>query len=90
MIATGNVYRVEIIHNGPVPPYRQIAAQLRERIAAGEFTPDVTPLPSLKQIVQETGVAVTTAIRALDVLRDENLIYTVPGRGSFVRADRPE
>jgi DNA-binding GntR family transcriptional regulator len=85
VIATGNVYRVEIIHNGPVPPYRQIAAQLRERIEAGEFTPDVDPLPSLKQIVQETGVAVTTAIRAYRLLQDEGLVYSAPGRGWYVQ-----
>lgn len=77
---------MEINQRGPIPPYRQIAAQLRERINAGEFPPDV-PLPSLVQIQQETGVAATTVVRALRLLVDEGLIYTVPGRGSFVRTE---
>ncbi len=78
---------MEINQRGPVPPYRQIAAQLRERIKAGEWAPDVDPLPSLVQIQQETGVAATTVVRALRLLVDEGLIYTVPGRGSFVRIE---
>jgi GntR family transcriptional regulator len=35
--------------------------------------------------VQELGVAETTVRRALAVLRDEGLVYTVPSRGTFVR-----
>lgn len=76
---------IEIIHNGPVPPYRQIAAWLRGRIEAGEWVPEQDPLPSLKQLVQQTGVATTTVLRALDVLREAGLIYTVPARGTYVR-----
>lgn len=79
---------VEVNRRGPVPPYRQIAAQLRRRIEAGEFSPDVDPLPSRNEIKQETGVAETTVDRALEVLREEGLIYTVPGRGSFVRSGK--
>jgi DNA-binding GntR family transcriptional regulator len=74
---------VEIIYDGPVPPHRQIAAWLRERIAAGEFDGG-RRLPTQAALVQELGVAATTVRRALAVLREEGLIYTVPARGSFV------
>lgn len=55
---------------------------LRERIAGGEIT---SVLPSLTDLTQETGLAPNTIRRAVKILRDEGLVYTVPGRGTFVR-----
>lgn len=66
----------------PVPSYQQLAAQLRQRIRAGEIGPD-EPLPSITRIQQETGLAVTTIRRAISLLADEGLAYTVPGRGTY-------
>ena len=74
---------LEVIYDGPVPPHRQIAAWLRERIQAGEFEPGHR-LPSEEDIVQASGVARSTARRAIALLREEGVIYTVPGRGSFI------
>lgn len=76
---------MEIIHQGPVPPYRQIAARLRERIDAGEFVPERDPLPSRRTIAQDAGVALTTVDRALAVLEDEGLIFSAPTRGWYVK-----
>jgi DNA-binding GntR family transcriptional regulator len=64
--------------------YRQLARILRDRITSGEF-PKGTPLPSAKTLAQEHGLAVGTVTRAVDVLRDEGLVVTVPGRGVYVR-----
>jgi len=55
---------------------------LRERIISGEIT---SVLPSLTDLTQETGLAPNTIRRAIKILRDEGLVYTVPGRGTFVR-----
>lgn len=66
------------------PPHRQIAAWLRGRIEAGEFEPDVDPLPSEAWLVGAFGVARDTARRAVQVLRDEGLVYTVAHRGTYV------
>lgn len=66
----------------PVPSYRQLADQLRERITSGEIPPD-EPLPSITQIKGETGLAVGTIRQAIKVLTDEGVAYTVPGRGTF-------
>ena len=66
----------------PVPSYQQLAAQLRARITAGEIAPD-EPLPSLTYIQQETGLAVTTIRRAIALLVEEGIAYTVPGRGTY-------
>jgi GntR family transcriptional regulator len=67
-----------------VPVYRQVAAILRERIESGELEPD-RPVPSEAYLVQEYGIARGTARRAIEVLRDEGLVVTVQGRGTYVK-----
>lgn len=67
----------------PIPPYRQIAAILRRRIESGQYAPG-TRIPTESELVEAFEVARTTARRAIEVLREEGLIYTVPQRGSYV------
>ncbi|MDQ2874249.1 MAG: GntR family transcriptional regulator [Actinomycetota bacterium] len=43
------------------------------------------PVPSETSLVQEFGVARGTVRRAIEVLRDEGLVLTVQGRGTFVK-----
>jgi GntR family transcriptional regulator len=74
---------VEVDRGSDLPPYMQIAAQLRERIESGEFPPR-SRLPSAEAIVQETGVAKFTARKALRVLVEEGLAVMRPGWGTFV------
>jgi GntR family transcriptional regulator len=73
---------------GPLPPYRQIAAILRRRIESGQYQPD-TRIPTESELVDAFEVARTTARRAIAVLREEGLIYTVPQRGSYVTRRSP-
>ena len=68
-------------------PYRQVAAILRARIEAGELAPKQR-LPSIADLVQECGIARTTASKALRVLADEGLAEVVPGWGTYV-TNRP-
>ena len=65
----------------PDHPYMQIAGQLRKGIASGKYS---DPLPSVKEIAREAGVATGTVSRAYEVLKKEGLVYSVPGRGMFV------
>ncbi|MGW3024845.1 GntR family transcriptional regulator [Streptomyces sp. NPDC001221] len=69
------------------PKWEQIADVIRQRIADGTYPPR-SRVPSVQQLVVETGVAVDTAQKVLANLREEGVIYTVRGLGSFV-ADRP-
>jgi GntR family transcriptional regulator len=66
----------------PEYPYRHLAIQLRERIERGEITGQ---LPSIAELTAQTGLAVGTVRRGIDVLVKEGLVQTVPGRGSFVK-----
>ncbi|MCD0445444.1 TetR/AcrR family transcriptional regulator C-terminal domain-containing protein [Glycomyces sp. A-F 0318] len=67
----------------PEPPYRQIAAEIRSGIAAGDLRPG-DRVPSVRQIARRWGVAVATANRVMAVLRDEGLVETRVGAGTVV------
>ena len=73
---------VKIDPRSPEHPYVQLARLIRERVASGEID---SVLPSIMELTEQTGLSVGTVRRAMKVLIDENLIYTVPGRGTFVR-----
>jgi DNA-binding GntR family transcriptional regulator len=70
----------------PGPPWRQLAAILRDRIASGTLA---GRLPSEKTLAQEYGLAVNTVRKALAQLRAEGLIQTDRGWGSYVIEREP-
>ena len=63
------------------PLYAQLAAVLRERIASGDLARRV---PSVKTLAQQYAVSQGTAERALRILKDEGLVRSAMGRGTFV------
>jgi GntR family transcriptional regulator len=67
---------------GPVAPWRQIYARLREQIDSGQLAPG-DRLPSITDLSQGYGVALTTARKALDRLKADGLVVTSP-MGTFV------
>jgi DNA-binding GntR family transcriptional regulator len=67
----------------PLAPYRQLAEILRRRIEAGEY-PTGSRIPTESELVDEFEVARGTARRAIAVLREDGLIFTVAQRGSYV------
>ena len=75
----------EIDFRSQVPSYRQLADRIRAAIAAGEYGPD-DQIPSLRTLQQETGLAMATVQHAIRVLAEEGLVYSVSGRGTFVRS----
>lgn len=68
---------------GFTPMYEQLADILRARIKSGEL-PHLALLPSELALTQEHGISRDTARRAIAVLRDEGLVFTVPQRGTYV------
>ncbi|MEQ4302215.1 GntR family transcriptional regulator [Plantactinospora sp. B6F1] len=64
--------------------YRDIAARIRARIEAGEWTPG-TRLPRLDDFAAEYGANRDTVGRAIAVLETEGYVWAVQGRGISVR-----
>jgi GntR family transcriptional regulator len=72
---------VIIDRDAPQWPRKQAADRIRQRIADGEIGPK---LPSHRELAAQMGVAPRTLDRALKILIDEGLIFSVPGLGTFV------
>jgi GntR family transcriptional regulator len=72
--------------------YVQVASDVARRIKAVEIT---RKLPAERALAEEYGVAYVTVRHAMQVLREQGLIVTIHGRGTFVAAslrsdtDRP-
>jgi GntR family transcriptional regulator len=73
---------VTVDHGAPDPAYQQLAAILRAKVAEGAWRNG--PLPSVKQLQQEHEVGRDTVLRAIDIIRSEGLVFTVPRRGTYV------
>lgn len=68
-------------------PYRQVAEHYRQAIRSGQLAPGVQ-MPTTKAVAAEYGIAMSTAARALALLRDEGWIVSRPSKPSVV-AERP-
>jgi GntR family transcriptional regulator len=73
----------QIDHEGPITPYRQLAEILKARIARGDWA-EGRPIASETRLVQEYGLARSTVRRAIAVLAEEQAVWTVQGRGTYV------
>ena len=71
-----------------VPPYRQLAAILRARIASGDLAPGAR-LPSIIDLGARYEVGSVTVRKALAILKAEGLVVAEPGWGHFVAEDPP-
>ena len=69
-----------------IPAYEQIKAQIKAQILAGELAAD-EPLVSMRQLARDLRLSVITTTRAYGDLEAEGLIYTVQGRGSYVKGN---
>ncbi|MGE5594303.1 MAG: GntR family transcriptional regulator [Betaproteobacteria bacterium] len=74
---------ISISYNNPVPLYKQIVDQIREKVLSGELAPGES-LPSIRQLAEEVGTSVITTKRAYSELEAEGIIVTRAGLGSFV------
>ncbi|GAA3107606.1 winged helix-turn-helix domain-containing protein [Streptosporangium carneum] len=67
------------------PIWIQVVEVLQGRIERGEYLPRHL-VPSEAQMVQEFGIARTTARKVVAYLRDQGFVYTVPQIGTFVHS----
>lgn len=66
-----------------VPPWRQVAEQVRSQIESGELPAGA--MLSIVTLAQQYGIARNTARKVLAYLRDAGLVEITPGWGSFVQ-----
>lgn len=63
--------------------YVRLADFIAQRIESGELAHGAR-LPGERDMAEEYGVALTTARRAVQELRDRGLAVTLPAKGTFV------
>ncbi|MFE4719135.1 GntR family transcriptional regulator [Streptomyces sp. NPDC056728] len=69
-----------------VPVWPQIRDDLRRRLAAQEWEPD-SRFPGTVTLAAEYGVTQSTIQKAVVSLREEGLLFTVLGAGSYVTGE---
>ena len=84
-VAESEMIPVEIVidYYSRTPVYEQIKEQIISLINSGELKTD-DKLPSMRQLSSQLDLNVNTVKRALAELEDEQVTYSVPGKGVFV------
>jgi GntR family transcriptional regulator len=80
------ILAILISFQSDVPAYEQIKDQIKAQILSGALHAD-EPLPSMRLLAKDLRVSVITTTRAYSDLEGEGLIYTVQGRGCFVKGN---
>lgn len=75
--------------NRRLPLYIQIRDHLRDRIEMGEILPGMS-IPSEAELADFYGVSRLTVRSALHELEAEGVLYSVQGKGSYVKGTRIE
>lgn len=69
---------------GTLPLYQQIKNKLIMQINSGEFKPN-TLIPSERELVDLYDVSRITIRKAIDLLVQEDYLYKMPGKGTYVK-----
>ena len=70
-----------------IPLYYQLQQLLRKKILSGSFPVDI-PLPTENELCKEYSVSRTTVRQAFAALKNEGLIFRIPGKGTYITADK--
>lgn len=73
---------------GEIPPYLQVAGVIEAAIRDGSLRPGQV-LPSWGDLSRVSGYVRTTIRKAMVVLRDKGIVYSIPTRGTYVSRDIP-
>lgn len=80
----GDFLNIRISYDSEKPMYEQIEEQIKEAICNNQAE-DNEPLPSVRQLSSQLNVSAITIKRAYADLEKEGFIYTVAGKGTFVK-----
>ncbi len=76
--------KIIISNDSGLPIYEQIKNQIKAQIVAGELRADEA-LPGMRTLASDLKVSVITTKRAYNDLEQEGYIYSMTGKGSFVK-----
>lgn len=71
-----------------IPPYQQVVEQIRAGVERGELPPD-SPLPTVRQLAGDLGIAPNTVARAYGELQSEGWLIGDGRRGTRVAGQLP-
>lgn len=75
-----------IDYNDKRPIYEQVTRRLKALIVNGVLEPD-SKLPSVRALAMELSINPNTIQRAYSELERDGFIYSVKGRGNFIKSD---
>lgn len=76
--------KIIISNDSGVPIYEQIKNQIKAQIISGYLKEDES-LPGMRTLASDLKVSVITTKRAYNDLEQEGYIYSMTGKGSFVK-----
>lgn len=82
----GDGVNLYINATGDKPMYEQVKDGIRQAIINGELKAHEL-MPSVRQLAADLNVSMITTKRAYADLEQEGLIYTVAGKGTFVKLE---
>jgi len=77
---------IQVDYRDRRPIYEQLVGNIRELILRGVLLPD-EQLPSVRSLAAELAINPNTIHKAYAELERNGVIYSSPGRGSFVSGD---
>lgn len=79
----------QIDYKSRMPFYEQLTESVKSMVLSGALGPD-DPLPSVRQLSGDLGINPNTVQKAYASLEQQSIIYTIPGKGNFVRPETDE
>lgn len=73
-----------ISNSSGAPLYEQIEEQIKSQIMTGKLS-EGDALPSMRVLAKELKISIITTKRAYEDLERDGFIYSVTGKGSFVK-----
>ncbi len=72
------------VKTGKAPPYERLYQRLLEQIKAGEVAERI---PSINELAEAFSVSIATVKKAIDKLKNQNILYGRKGKAIFVNPD---
>jgi DNA-binding LacI/PurR family transcriptional regulator len=79
----------ELIRNSSLPLHMQLLDELRHKVVTGVLKPHER-LPGEWELASELNISRATVQKAWHAAEEENLLYRIPGKGTFVAEPRPQ